>query len=131
MLKPLILVIEDDAGARGALAAVLVDWGADILQSDGAEEPETLVGARAGELLAIITDFHLGPGRDGVTLSARLRRVAPQARVLVLSGEVGGGARAAAARQGFDFIVKPASAESIIAWLARREGDDCSAAGGR
>jgi ActR/RegA family two-component response regulator len=75
---------------------------------------------RVREIGWVITDFHLGPGPDGVTLISNLAAQAPQARVLVLSGSFHGRATAAAQRAGFEVMQKPANARAIVAWLESR-----------
>jgi DNA-binding NarL/FixJ family response regulator len=65
----------------------------------------------------IITDFHLGPDANGVSLARRLREAAPSARVLVLSGSPSGDAQSAATSAGYAFMQKPAPPGDIIAWL--------------
>lgn len=117
MTKPLILVLEDDPAAREALSLILSDWGSEILACASASDLDQTVGPRAPALDYIITDFHLGPGPDGVTLISRLKLAAPQARVLVLSGSMHG--REAAIRAGFDAMQKPARPVDVIAWLER------------
>jgi ActR/RegA family two-component response regulator len=115
---PLALIIEDDPSSAEALALILRDWGAEVAHaaSDAALDGHK---ARLAETRWIITDFHLGAGPDGVTLVQRLAGLAPQARVLVLSGSFHGRATAAAAEAGFEVMQKPARAEAIVAWLER------------
>ena len=119
MTKPLILVLEDDPVAGEALSLILRDWGAEILLCTGAGDLDLVLGDRADALTYVITDFHLGSGPDGVTLISRLKLVAPQVRVLVLSGSTHGRAAEAAAQAGFDAMQKPARPGDIIAWLVR------------
>lgn len=116
--KPLALIIEDDANSAEALAFILRDWGAEVAHATGGEALKALE-ARLGDVRWIITDFHLGAGADGVTLVRRLSRLAPQARVLVLSGSFHGRATAEAATAGFEVMQKPARADAIVAWLER------------
>lgn len=117
--RPLILIIEDDPQSGEALALILRDWGAEVARCESAESVDAEMGERWSELACIITDFHLGRGPDGVTLVQRLTRLAPRARVLVLSGSFHGRATAAAARAGLEVMQKPARAEAIVAWLER------------
>lgn len=117
-VRPLALVIEDDTGSAEALALILRDWGAEVAHASG----ETALPALADKMVAlrwIITDFHLGNGPDGVTLVKRLVQLAPQARVLVLSGSFHGRATEAAEQAGFEVMQKPARAEAIVSWLER------------
>jgi CheY-like chemotaxis protein len=117
--KSLVLVIEDDPPAAEALVLLLADWGAQVVHSQNGEEVAAELGPRMNDVRWIITDFHLGGGRDGITVVKRLRAAAPRARVLILSGSFGGRATAEATQAGFDVMQKPARAKSIIEWLER------------
>ncbi|MGE0740479.1 MAG: hypothetical protein AB7O98_03990 [Hyphomonadaceae bacterium] len=116
---PLALVLEDDVASAEALAFILRDWGADVVCCVDRAGIETALGQRLPRARWIITDYNLGADLDGVTLALDVRRVAAEARVLVLSGSFQGRAAAAAAAAGLDFMNKPARAEAIIAWLER------------
>jgi DNA-binding response OmpR family regulator len=115
--RPLILLVEDDPAAAEALQLVLRDWGAEVIHGQGAEDVFANAGPRAGGASMIITDFHLGPDANGVSLARRLREAAPRARVLVLSGSPSGDAQSAATSAGYAFMRKPAPPGDIIAWL--------------
>jgi DNA-binding NtrC family response regulator len=117
--KPLVVVIEDDPASSEALSLILRDWGADVVTAASANAAVAALGARAAETSAIITDYNLGPGPDGVSGVRTLALLAPAARVLVLSGSFHGKATRAAAKAGFELMSKPANAEAIIAWLTR------------
>jgi DNA-binding NtrC family response regulator len=117
--KPIVLVLEDDANAADALSLILADWGAEVFHGVSLASLSERAGARLGEAHFIITDFDLGPGPDGVSLTPTLVAAAPGARVLVLSGSFNGRAQDAALRAGYDSMQKPARAENIIAWLER------------
>lgn len=115
--RPLILLLEDDAAAAEALQVVLRDWGADVVHGLDTAEVFAAAGARASGASMIITDFHLGPAANGVSLARQLREKAPGARVLVLSGSVSGEAQRAAADAGYAFLRKPAPPAAIVEWL--------------
>jgi DNA-binding response OmpR family regulator len=116
--KPLALIIEDDPTSAEALAFILRDWGADVLHA-ATDRAVDAMAPRFAELRWIITDFHLGAGPNGVTLVQRLATLAPQARILVLSGSFHGRASAEAADAGFDVMQKPARAVTFVGWLER------------
>ncbi|MGD9967362.1 MAG: response regulator transcription factor [Hyphomonadaceae bacterium] len=116
----MILLLEDDAAAAEALQLVLRDWGADVVHGLDAGQVFAAAGARAKNASMIITDFHLGPVANGVSLAQQLRETAPDARVLVLSGSVSGEAQRAAREAGYAFMRKPAPPNAIIDWLEQR-----------
>jgi len=116
--KPIIIVVEDDPQSAEALRYVLADWGAQVVFGLTLEAVLDDLGPRR-DAIAMIADFHLGGGRDGVALSQALRPHLPQARVLVLSGSYYGRAAHAAEMAGYDLMHKPAAASNIIAWVER------------
>lgn len=116
--KPLVLIVEDDHSSAEALKLMLTDWGAEAIHA-AQESALAAFAPRLADVRWIITDFHLGPGADGVTLVQTLAQFAPQARILVLSGSFHGRATDAAARAGFEVMQKPARADAIRAWLER------------
>lgn len=116
-IRPVVVIIEDDAASAAALELTVVDWGADVVSGESAQAVLTCAGGKTEQTRAIIADFDLGAGSDGVLASSQLRQIAPQARVLVLSGMFNSRAARAAAGAGFDFMAKPASAAAIMAWL--------------
>lgn len=118
--RPLILLLEDDLSSAEAMQLVLRDWGADVVHGAGAEDIVSVAGARATSAAMIITDFHL-PDGNGVAAAQQLRRRAPRARVLVLSGSLSNDAKHAAKSAGYTFMRKPAPPREIIAWLEQQD----------
>lgn len=112
-----VLVVEDDADAQANLR--------DILRMDGHQSE--MVGTAAEALSrsdwatysAIILDWTL-PDGTAETLLPRLRRRAPQASVVVVTGTVGlGGTIAAIHHEVADYIIKPLEADALRAALRR------------
>lgn len=114
--RPLILLLEDDLGSAEAMQLVLRDWGADVVHGADAKEIVSDAGSRAAKASMIITDFHL-PVANGVSAAKQLRKRAPGARVLVLSGSLSNDAKHAARDAGYAFMRKPARPRDIIKWL--------------
>jgi DNA-binding NtrC family response regulator len=117
--KPLVVIIEDDPASAEALTLTLRDWGAEVVHGISHDTLERDIGARGRDVGWIITDFDLGAGRTGVSLVQELAAIAPQARVLVVSGSASGRARMAAAQAGYDIMRKPLPAKDLLAWLER------------
>lgn len=115
--KPLVIIFEDDDASADGLTLILQDWGAEVVRAGAAEAVTDLLGHRVDDIACIITDFNLGPGPNGVTLTRQLLESAPRARVLVLSGSFHGKAALSAAAAGYEIMHKPATAASIIEWL--------------
>jgi DNA-binding NtrC family response regulator len=116
--RPLILLLEDDCASAEAMQIVLRDWGADVVHGADADDVAAAAGARTARAAIIITDFHLSD-TDGVSAAIQLRRRAPHAQVLVLSGSLNDDAKRAAKSAGYKFMQKPAQPRDLIAWLER------------
>lgn len=116
--RPLVAVLEDDPRSAAAMQMLLQDWGfASLLGAELDELLQRLAG-REHEVRAIVTDFQLRGGPDGVGAIARLRGVGVDAPALVLTGTVKGRARRAASAAGHAFIEKPAQPARLRAWLS-------------
>jgi DNA-binding NtrC family response regulator len=116
--RPLIILLEDDSASAEAMQLVLRDWGADVVHGADADDVSSAAGSRAAQARMIITDFHL-TATDGVSAAEQLRKRAPGAQVLVLSGSPGNDAKRAAKSAGYTFMQKPAPPRDLIAWLER------------
>lgn len=116
--RPLILLLEDDSTSAEAMQLVLRDWGADVVHGADAEGVTSAAGPRTEQARMIITDFHLTE-TDGVSAAKQLRKRAPGAQVLVLSGSLNNDAKHAAKGEGYSFMQKPAPQRELIAWLER------------
>lgn len=115
----IIAVIEDEPASAEALAMVLRDWGAEVAVGADPGDIAAQLGPRVAQIGWIITDFNLGDGPDDITRVDRITSSAPDARVLVLSGEMNRHAAAAASKAGFEVMDKPARPDKIVAWLER------------
>ena len=114
---PLAIVIEDDAEAADALSLLLTDFGARAVVGLDGEDILQALGARTEAVRWIIADYDLGPGPTGIALARKLRRAAPQARVLVLTGAISDRPDRDARAAGYEIMRKPASADAIVGWL--------------
>ena len=115
--RPLILLLEDDVPSAEAMQLVLRDWGADVVYGANARGVARCWPTHCFAHV-IIADFNL-PAVNGVAAAKQLRKRAPGARVLVLSGSLSNDARRAAKGAGYAFLPKPTSTRDIIAWLER------------
>ncbi|MET0183703.1 MAG: response regulator [Caulobacterales bacterium] len=113
-----IAILEHDQVSSDALAMIVSDWGAKVVQGRSAEDVLEHLGPDLGpELSCVIADYDIPGHRDGVAASKHLQQTAPECRVLILGGNIHTRGDAAAAAAGYDIIHKPARAEDIIAWL--------------
>jgi signal transduction histidine kinase/FixJ family two-component response regulator len=118
---PRVLVVDDDADTRANLA--------DILELDGWQVATAGTAAEAlnrddwPSYAAVVFD-RLLPDGSADELLPRVRRLAPQAEVVVVTGHADVGGAIAALRQGAaDYILKPIDAGELRARLGRIAGN--------
>ena len=100
-----VLVVDNEAPAREALATVLRGWGCAVeAVACGAGARDALEREPAG---LWVFDYHLDGGDDGVSLYRRLDRVFGAAPCLILSADETGAVRVAAQEAGLPLLVKP------------------------
>jgi DNA-binding NtrC family response regulator len=117
-----IVVIEDDPRLREALCLLLADWDFRAVSAARAGDALAQVGHSLGSVMAVITDFDLGDGVNGVDEAHALRAAGISAPVLVMSGSLRGNALEKAREAGFHFLSKPVKPLDIENWLATRSG---------
>jgi len=115
-----VLVVEDDAAVRQAMADTLRDAGFDVVEAANAADAIRIL-ERQRDLQVMITDIHMPGQINGYFLARKVRERWPYVEVLMVSGY------AAPARRDLDvdcdFLFKPfGSAELVghVGVLARR-----------
>jgi two-component system nitrogen regulation response regulator NtrX len=111
-MKATVLIVDDEAGVRSALAGVLRDEGYSV---DAVESGEACLDrvARA-PYDVIVLDIWL-PGMDGLATLARLRERRVDAPVVMISGHGNIESAVRAIKMGaFDFVEKPLSLEKTV-----------------
>lgn len=113
VIRPRILVVEDDTEIAAEIAAELRDH--DYDPAIAGTGPEGLASAMTGAFSLIVMDRML-PGMDGLTLIERLREAGIRTPVLVLSalGEVNERVRGLRAGSN-DYLTKPFALNELIA----------------
>jgi two-component system response regulator MprA len=110
-----LLVVDDDAAVREALAVVLALDGFEVTTAeDGREAIRTLQSERPD---AIVLDI-LMPGIDGLEVCRRIRAAGDRTPVLMLTARAEVAERVAGLEAGADdYLVKPFAREELIARL--------------
>ena len=78
-----ILIIDDEASIRKPLRVILERAGHEVVSAANGSEAVRLWRQRAGDM--VITDIHM-PEKNGLETIIELRQIAPQARILAMSG---------------------------------------------
>ena len=106
------LVVDDDAGVRAVVRALLARVGLDIAEAeDGVEALECL---DADEFQLVVTDINM-PRMDGLTLLRKIgERPEPHPKVVLITAQGSEQHAIAAVRAGaYDYIKKPFELEDL------------------
>jgi CheY-like chemotaxis protein/anti-sigma regulatory factor (Ser/Thr protein kinase) len=113
-----ILVIEDNRILRLAMETILNECGYDAVSAASGEEALALANA-AAPFDAIVTDFQLGAGLNGVEAAREIeRRLGRSIPKLLLTGETANAQLEDMDLSDFDFLYKPVGADTLQARLA-------------
>lgn len=111
----LILVVDDEAGVRDLLNAILVNHGYQVITARDGIEGINLFTAQQAQVAVVITDMHMPHGR-GDSFAGLLRLMRPDIRVLYISGltaaESGVGPVPAASED--PFLLKPFKPAALL-----------------
>ena len=107
-----ILIVDDEAGVRASLGAVLRDEGYAVDTAESGEDCLDRAGRQPYDV--ILLDVWL-PGMDGLDTLERLRERRVEAQVIMISGHANIESAVRATKLGaFDFIEKPLSLEKTV-----------------
>ncbi len=120
-----VLIVEDDLALCGYLASALKDAGYAVQTAHDRASALKLLNARPAPALVLL-DLGLPPQpstmAEGLAVLDQGLRLAPDAKVIVLTGQDERAAALEAVRRGaFDFLVKPVALATIFAALTRAE----------
>jgi DNA-binding NtrC family response regulator len=112
-----ILVVDDEANARNALAELLREEGYTV--ETAADGFKALGKLEAFEVDVILTDLKM-PGMDGIELMQKVRASDPDAAVVVMTAFGAVDTAVAAMRQGAqDYLTKPINMDELLIVLER------------
>ncbi len=112
-----VLVIEDNQILRLAIETILRESGYETLAAASGEEAIDLAGR--GRVDAIVTDYRLGAGLNGVEAAREIeRRLGRKTPKLLLTGETANQRLDETDLSDFEFLYKPISVEKLQAKLA-------------
>jgi len=117
MSKPLILIVDDEAGIRESLSDILADEGYQILLAETGEQGIEM--RREHEPSLVMLDIWL-PGIDGLEVLKQMKRESPELSVIMISGHGNIEMAVKASREGaYDFLEKPLSLERVVLTVSR------------
>lgn len=112
MVHSAVLIVDDEKGVQTSLRGILEDAGFDATAVSGGEEALELLLKRVFPV--VLLDIWL-PGMDGMQTLAKIRQVAPETVVVMISGHGSIETAVRATKLGaFDFIEKPLALEKTL-----------------
>jgi CheY-like chemotaxis protein len=117
----MILLVEDEPGARYALARVLRGHGYDVREAADGNEALTLIQELLFGKLSIdlvITDLRM-PNETGLVLAAHIRGKWPRIPILLMSGYLSEDAGKLVSEGLAEFISKPVDQLALVAAVQR------------
>jgi two-component system, NtrC family, nitrogen regulation response regulator NtrX len=112
MIRPAVLVVDDELGVQTSLQGILEDAGFDSYAVSSGEEALELLLKK--EFSVILLDIWL-PGIDGLQALGKIRQIAPETVVIIISGHGSIESAVRATKLGaFDFVEKPLSLEKTL-----------------
>jgi CheY-like chemotaxis protein len=103
-----ILVIDDEAAIRDAVAEVLTRWGCRPVAAASAHEAAAIFGARGGRPDAMVVDYQLERGESGLDAIAHLHAVfATNIPAIIVTGDTQPERLREAAEIGYPLLYKP------------------------
>lgn len=110
--QPVVLSIDDDQFVRESLANFLEDFGFAVLQAGDGEEGLEVFAANRPDM--VLVDLRM-PRMDGLQVLARVREIAPETPIMVVSGAGDIRDVVEALRRGaWDYLIKPIQDMNIL-----------------
>ncbi|MHC4715413.1 MAG: sigma-54-dependent transcriptional regulator [Planctomycetota bacterium] len=112
-----VLIAEDEAVLREALAEMLTEEGYEVLQAGDGKQAYELALERPLDL--VLSDVRM-PGMDGVTLLKQLQRLAPETPFIIITAYATVERAVAAMREGAsDYLLKPVQFDDLLVKIQR------------
>ncbi|MBI3712351.1 MAG: response regulator [Burkholderiales bacterium] len=118
-----LLIVDDDPALRLMLKSILEQHHFQVKLAGDTEEALAVLASSTG-IEVVLLDLGLPPHpheiREGMALLTHMQSMLMAMKIIVLTGQDHSEAALAAIREGaFDFLAKPASAESIVSSVRR------------
>lgn len=117
MIKPLLLLVEDEEVQRRVLTAHLVEESYEVIQAESAEEALRIASSQTIDL--VITDFSL-PGGDGQYLLENVKSINPTIPVLLITAYASIDKAVNVMKSGaYDYLTKPINIDELLLIIRR------------
>ncbi|MGF6347493.1 signal transduction histidine kinase/CheY-like chemotaxis protein [Variovorax sp. W2I14] len=130
-LRGRVLLIEDEAEIRVAMAELLRAYAIDVLAvADEMQAIDALSAPQAQQrpFAMLLCDYRLANGEDGLEVGLRLReRFQPATPLLLITGETSPDRLQRARASGVPMLFKPVSAAALLRAMADLAADDATA----
>jgi signal transduction histidine kinase/ActR/RegA family two-component response regulator len=118
-----VLVVDDEETVRTSTAAALRLYGFQVEVADGLAQAVTTAERLGGKLDALVTDFRLRNGEDGIKVAAALRqRLGARLPVLLVTGDTAPERVRQAQQSGLRVLYKPVKVGRMVEELAAQLG---------
>ena len=115
--RPTVLVVDDDEEARVALARILATDGFEAIT---AVDGEAAIGRVASDPPAVVLLDRIIPGLDGIETLRRLKAIAPEVPVIIVTGYGDTSSAVHAMKLGADdYLTKPLQIDQILIAVRR------------
>jgi CheY-like chemotaxis protein/PAS domain-containing protein len=112
--KPVVLVVDDEAGIRSLLRKVLLREGFHVLEATQGKEGLDVAAAHKGRIDLLLTDVVM-PEMGGIELAQKLHAARPGIKILMISGYMGAkGVETENLPKGTLFLQKPFTLNSLL-----------------
>jgi ActR/RegA family two-component response regulator len=119
MANPRLLFVDDEAGIRLTLSAILKQKGFDVTAASSVPEALEIIGEQKFDML--LSDLNIGEPGDGFTVVSAMRRIQPEAATFILTGYPDFESALLAIRnQVDDYFTKPADINVLVDRMTKR-----------
>jgi two-component system response regulator HydG len=116
-MRPIVLIVDDDAGVRYTLREILEAQDLEVHEADGGTAALAWLAARRADL--VITDLRM-PGGDGLALLEQLRTLPDAPRAVLITAHGSERQAVAAMKLGaLEYLTKPFDVDEIVAVVER------------
>jgi PAS domain S-box-containing protein len=112
-----VLVVDNDLSILDAMQALLEQWGIRVFKAPGSSEALRLIGSEVID--AVLADYHLGDGSDGLDLIQRITEIrGTDCAAALITADHGAELTRAARRAGVPLLHKPLRPAALRALLS-------------